>query len=337
MTVAELYDDYERAFEVSGKRAIEWVKRCWDKHLEPFFGKYRARQITTDLLNRYIQARRAEGAAVATCNRELACLRAAFNLARKSEKISHVPHFPTLIEDNVRTGFVEHAEYQKLIAQNPPLYMRLLLALGYTFGFRKSELLDMRAGQVDLLARTIRLNPGSTKNREGRLVSFEGLREIEALLQQAMSGKTPNDPLFTRDDHKRVLNFREAWYNLTVSAGLGKLVCPKCDQAVAPDRRCSSCGKVWKINRLRYQGLLFHDLRRSAVRNLMRSGISEHVAMQISGHRTTQVFRRYDIVAERDLQDAARKIAASQAEYVRNGHRTDIEKDNLTERQKRIA
>ena len=216
VTVAELDDDYARAFEVSGQRAIQWVRRCWDKHLEPFFGKLRARQVTTALLNDYVLARRAKGAAIATCVRELACLRAAFNVALKGEKISHVPHFPTLTEDNVRTGFVEYGDYQKLTAQNPPLYMRLLLALGFTFGFRKGELMAMRAGQIDLLGRTIRLNPGTTKSREGRLVSFEGLTEIEALLQQAMSGKSPEAWLFTRDGGKRVRSFREAPATLAI-------------------------------------------------------------------------------------------------------------------------
>jgi integrase len=130
---------------------------------------------------------------------------------------------------------------------------------------------------VDVGARIIRLEPGTTKNKDGREVTMT--TEIHALLVQCVEGKSADDPVFTRSDGKAVRDFPDAWAKATKFAGV--------------------------------PGLLFHDLRRTAARNLRRAGIAEGVIMKIGGWRTRNVFERYAIVSQTDIADALRKLEAS--------------------------
>ncbi len=146
----------------------------------------------------------------------------------------------------------------------------------------------MRARQVDLLGGLIMLDPGTTKNSEGRSVKLTS--ETLELVKQCMSSKTVDDYLLTRKGSRPIRDFRGAWDKLTKAAKL--------------------------------PGLLFHDLRRSAVRNMVRSGVPEVVAMRISGHKTRSVFDRYNIVNESDLADAAKRI--ERGSKLESGHTSGI-------------
>ncbi|PYU14604.1 MAG: hypothetical protein DMG29_09275, partial [Acidobacteria bacterium] len=102
--------------------------------------------------------------------------------------------------------------------------------------------------------------------------------EVYSLLSECVRGKKSGDAVFTWADGRPVLDFRASWSALVKAAGL--------------------------------PGLLLHDMRRTAVRNMVRAGISKHVAKKISGHTTDSIFDRYDITDEQDLTDAARKLEA---------------------------
>ena len=190
-----------RSGEIKGSKSLEWADRRWTLHLEPFFGKAKAGAISTDSLRAYIGHRQKQGAQNATINRELSFLRRAFMVARKATppKVQIIPAFPHLEESRARQGFLTDEQYGKLAAHcsDVGLWLRAMLAVGCNFAWRKSELLNLRVGQVDLLNRVIRLEPGTTKNLDGRTVVMTN--ETLELLRACTTGKTADDYVFTRE------------------------------------------------------------------------------------------------------------------------------------------
>ena len=93
-----------------------------------------------------------------------------------------------------------------------------------------------------------------------------------------------------------------------VRAALGRFLCRTCSGELDQKLRCAMCQK--RYSNPRYVGLIFHDLRRSGVRNLDRAGVPQHVAIKISGHKTDSVYRRFNITSCRDLREAAKRVNA---------------------------
>ncbi len=255
--------------------SVEWADRCW-RHLLAFFGTMKADEVSSGSIRDYVESRRKQKASNATINRELAVMSSGYTIAynENPRRVAQKLSFSRLAEPAARRGFIEQAQYLKIAAGCKELFMRTMLALAYTFGFRRGELLSLKVSDVDLFSGTVRLR--TSKNGEPRQINLTA--ETRNLLAACIAGKSGDEPVFTRGS-KAVRYFGRSWDIIAAAAG-----CP---------------------------GLLFHDLRRSAVRNLVRSGVTEHVAMKITGHKTRSVFLRYDIVDERDLIDAAKKIESA--------------------------
>jgi integrase len=308
--IEELAEDFLRDYRINGRKSLQDAKARWRLHIQPFFGNLRAVDVSSDLVARYVDSRQQEGAENATINRELACLKRMYHLGQRMTppKVLRVPIFPKLREDNIRKGFLEDAAYVRLVDASPELWFRALLELGRTYGWRRGELLRMRVREIDLLARTLRLEPGTTKNRDGREVTMTD--SIYLLMCGLLTGKKPDDFVFTRKDGTAVRDIRKTWWTACIKAGIGQMVCSKCSRPVIA-KNCDAC----ESDNLKYQGLIFHDLRRTAARNLRRAGVAEGVIQKIGGWRTRSVFERYAIVTQSDISDAMKMLQCHQ-----NGH-----------------
>jgi integrase len=221
-----------------------------------------------------------------------------FNLALQAGKLLQKPHFPMLREDNVRKGFFERDQYQAILKHLPP-YMRPVVTFAYVTGWRiASEILPLQWRQVDLDAGEVRLDPGTTKNREGRV--FYLTAELKELL--AKQRKEANRIQRTRGTTVQHVFFHA---ERTLAGAYG----------IAAGNRIAGNGFYHAWCRARVEAgcpaSIPHDLRRTAIRNMVRAGVPERVAMMLSGHKTRSVFDRYNIVSDGDLRAAAAKLEQS--------------------------
>lgn len=277
VTFEELAEALIVDYKVNGRKSLARVERKITLHLEPFFGALKIPAITTDRIQKYIYQRMEARASNATVNRELAALKRMLTLGARQTppRVNRVPYIPMLQENNTRKGFFEHHEFEALRAALPA-ELRGHLTFGYKTGWRISEIKELTWAQVDLKQGIVRLEAGETKNTEGRTVYLDD--ELREIIHTQFVNRQLHCPYVFNRDGQQIKDLRRSWKSACKQAGL--------------------------------EGRLFHDLRRTAVRNMVRSGISENVAMMISGHKTRAVFDRYNIVSSEDLKQAAAKQEA---------------------------
>jgi integrase len=279
--LAAVVDDYE----VNGRSAVGEVRRH-EKRLSVHFGPSRdAATLTAADIDAYAESRRKDGAAVATVNRELACLRRALRLAHQKGRLHSIPHVATAAEQNIRTGFFEEPEFRQLMEVAEPDFRPLFTFL-YLTGWLTGEARRLEWRQIDFAAGIARLEPGTTKNRDGRTFPFAVLPELAAVL---------------REQRERTRQVERQ------TARIVPLVFHQEGEPIGK----KALRLAWKraIKAARLADRIPHDFRRTAVRNLERAGVPRSVAMKLTGHRTESVFRRYAIVAENDLAEGVAKLA----------------------------
>ncbi len=249
-----------------------------------YFGMERAVDLTAARIERYqAEEQAAENPkAPATINRVVGVIRQAFRLARKHERITRLPVFPMLPEQNVRQGFVDPAAFEKVAAALPP-DLADAAQFAYVTGWRKGQVSKLRWEHVDRTNKTITVPGSMTKNRKPQTIALEG--DLWSLIEhrwQRREVRRKGRPVFLspfvfhRGDGKALGDIRKRW-----------------------DKAC----ELAKV-----RGLLFHDLRRSGVRNMVRGGVDRDVAKSISGHKTDSMFSRYNIIDEKDQREALRRV-----------------------------
>ena len=276
-----LTDDYK----ANGRKSLDRAERSAE-HLRGTFGRSRAVDITPDRVSKYI-CTRLEIARPATVRLELAALGRMFTLAVRAGKVSHRPYIPSIEVRNTRSGFFEGADLRAVLEQLPS-DLRVLIEFLHSTGWRIGEVKELTWRQVDFKAGTVRLEPGTTKNDEGRTFPFAALPRL-------------NELLHAQREHTSALEREQGRLIPWVFHRSGKQV--------------RSFHMMWRraCKRAGVPGRLIHDLRRTAVRNFERACVPRSVAMKLSGHKTESIYRRYAIVSEADLTEGVKRVAAMQA------------------------
>lgn len=293
-TVAAVLDLVVADYQAQERRSLPRCELAV-KQVKGALGDGLACELTSSRLKDYVTECRARGWQPATYWYNLAILKRAFRLAIEDGLLATHPVFPTVTVNNARQGFFERADFEKVRAALRSETARNVVTFSYLTGWRtRSEILPLTWDRVDFTAGVVRLDVGQSKNGDGRTFPFDVMPELRDVLgRQKLAadafefshGWRPRWVFFHRDDDRggaeagsRVTAFDKQWRAACKAAGL--------------------------------EGKILHDFRRTAVRDLVRAGVSESVAMKLCGHKTRRVFDRYSIVNEQDLREGVAKRAA---------------------------
>lgn len=266
-TVNDLLDRLVERYKEEGKATPKNLSTI--KAARAAFGN--KTKLSENDIESYISRRLKAGRRPATINRPLEALKRAYKIAEvASPKIRHLSE-----KGNERKGFFSVQELESVVL-NLPDDLQDFTRFCFVTAWRKGEAASLRWSDIE--DGIVRLRPENSKNGEARQIVIDG--DLVQIIERRRAMRAVNtaagtvlcEYVFHRGDGAPIKEFRKSWARACAEAGV--------------------------------PGKLFHDLRRSGVRDMIRGGVSQTVAMKISGHKTASMFRRYNITSEDDLRAA---------------------------------
>ena len=275
LTVGDLLDALEAGFRLKGLKSLRQASGHL-RNVRAALGDMRAVGVSTGTVNRYIERELAEGKAPGTINRRTALLGEAFRLAIKGRQLSSMPEILKLREDNARQGFFASRDFFAVLSNIGDQNIADFMEWFFWTGMRPGEIRSLDWQAFDRETWTLRLHSKDAKIGVGRVIALEG--PLRTIIERRMKTRRFGCDLIFHRDGEMVGTFYKRWKQACLLAGV--------------------------------TGKIPYDLRRTAIRNMIRAGVPERVAMSISGHRTRAVFDRYNITSEKDLREAVVKTSA---------------------------
>lgn len=301
-TIGDVLDEYEKYFEKECPRSARSLRTAV-KHLRKAFGLISADTLTTADTDQFRDDRVGEDGVIdASVNRELGYLRAAMRREMQitPPRVTRVPYMRTPSEkDNVREGFISRSDYTTILP-NLPEALKAIFVCAFHTGARSGELKLIQWSSINFAQSIIELRPKTTKNKDGRWIPIWGDMKEYLLRQKELRDRTmpdcpwvffwPHDYCARAVPGERLKDFRFAWSEAVTTAG--------------------------------YPDLLFHDLRRSAIKFAdQEAKISPRLVRLMSGHKTESVYIRYNIGDGRDMS----RVADDLNRYLHHGDDNVIE------------
>src|SRR5262245_3083064 len=296
--LAELY---LAAPEIQRQALYDWKVRLVRGRLLPTFGDKLITTITAGMIEEYRAKRRIEPGRhgtpvkIATINRDLALLKHLFSYAMRECWLERNP--VSLVkfdkENNARDRVLSPEEFERLQRHSSP-HLQAINLMAYQTGMRRGEILNLTWDRVDLKAGLIRLKAEDTKTDEARFVPLTA--DLTAQVKELYKIRYLHEPHVFLVNGKSVSSVKTAFN--------------------------AAC------RRAKIEGFRFHDFRHTAVTNMRRAGIDHLTIMRITGHKTLEVFKRYNSFLESDLREAAHRfntyITLAHREQNRDTHKSPI-------------